>query len=192
MRQLFHRASVTSGAWEVSQPLITNWLNMSWIATSILALSSSFLIQALAVLYFLAHPHTHFSHFSMISHGWIKCHPPTTVLHLYHHISSWLLTFQLDSKYGSAFLNLRIEKLVIPVESWKRTEARAYSLWGLVSATKASLRVWPLATWTCHRQSHLLRSKHLLRSWLCSPQSRSFFSVRPERSYVWVASWKTL
>lgn len=61
VRQLFWRAPFTSRAWDLSQPVIVHGVNMGWITDSS---SAIFLSQSLAaLLYFLVHFNTLFSHF---------------------------------------------------------------------------------------------------------------------------------
>lgn len=74
----------------LSQPLIVNGVNMGRIT------DSSFLsVFGCSPVFLSSFQYTLVS-FSITRQKWVACYPPTTISHLYHHFSSWLLTFQLD------------------------------------------------------------------------------------------------
>lgn len=92
--QLFKRAPFTSGVWDLSQPLIVHGVDMGWITDSPFAIFCE-IVFGCSPIFLSAFQYTLLS-FSITRQKRVTCHPPTTILHLYHQISSWLLTFQLD------------------------------------------------------------------------------------------------
>lgn len=175
VRQLFQRAPFTSGAWDLSQLLIVHWQDMGYItdSSSVIFFESFF---GCSPIFLCAFQYTLLSFF-ITHHKWLKYHRLTTILYLYHHISNWLLTFQLDY-CNTPYLQIKTQPYVIYWFEIRQHFFEHENRWAchccwilnqdqnlspfftrLISATKTPVTVGPLTTWMGHRKSSFLRSE---------------------------------